>query len=990
MRTLKACIHFASTILCVLNFLAICSSQSIDQDALLSFKNNLIPDSSNFLSQNWSARASVCSWIGITCGSNQRVTTLNLRSFGLKGTLSPHLGNLTFLKSLDISNNSLSGFIPSNVFNMSSLEVANVSGNSFSGSLPLERCGAIMKELYMDYNELSGPFPSYVLGCMNLEVLSMRDNKFLGNIPKEVSNMTALKRLNLANNMFIGELPVELASLQLEDLRIFGCNLTGPIPPAIFNISSLEVLLLARNNFSGYLPPDLGNGLPNLRMFFLSMNSLRGRIPSSIANASLLEQLGMSTNFLNGPIPSSLGSLKNLRQLVFGLNNLTAETVNGEMKFLTSLTNCRSLELLELSENNFKGTLPSSIGNFSDSLTIFNIFGAQVRGSIPSTIANLRNVHGIYLDSNELTGPIPASIGNMKQLDRIYLLHNKLEGGIPQSFCQLNNLWDLFLSDNNLSGPIPECLAEIKSLRRILLDSNRFNSSIPNNFWSLYDLVGLNLSSNLLVGSVPLEIKNLDQLRELGLSWNKFSGVIPSSISSFQSLVYLALDHNDFQGSIPQSWASSLSLEFLDLSSNKLTGKIPESLEDLRYLKYLNVSFNGLEGEIPTGGSFSNFTTSSFMNNFALCGEARFQVPQCEEVSKSKSSLKSSLIKYLLLPCASLAIFLLLIVGFLFLKRRKQKLSSSEEPSLSWNETSYQKILQATDSLSENNLLGRGSSGSVYKGIFPDDGLEIAVKVFHMQYAGGRTKSFNAECVVLSNVRHRNLVRIISSCSKTNFKALVLEYMPNGSLDKWLHSHYKKLNLLQRLNIAIDIAEALKYLHHDHMIQIVHCDIKPGNVLLDDDMVAHVCDFGIAKLFQKRGFIAQTKTLATIGYMAPEFGTEGIVSTRGDVYSYGITLLEMFTGKKPTSEMFGEGMSLKDWVYKSLHGNAILDVIDPQLFIGEDKYLTAMKQCIASIFYVAMDCLSNSSQERISMREVVTRLDKVKVIFQAFYLPKDM
>ncbi|GAA0154683.1 hypothetical protein LIER_12594 [Lithospermum erythrorhizon] len=292
----------------------------------------------------------------------------------------------------------------------------------------------------------------------------------------------------------------------------------------------------------------------------------------------------------------------------------------------------------------------------------------------------------------------------------------------------------------------------------------------------------------------------------------------------------------------------------------------------------------------------------------------------------------------------------------------------------------YQQILQATDSLSEINLLGSGGSGSVYKGILPDNGMEIAVKVFHLQYAGGRTKSFDKKCKVLCNVRHRKLVRIISSCCLSDFKALVLEYMPNGSLEKWLYSHNKSLNLLQRFNIAKDIAEALKYMHHDHTIEIVHCDIKPSNVLLDEDMVAHVCDFGVTNLFFKRGCIAQTKTLATISYMAPEFGSEGIVSTYGDVYSFGIILLEKFTKKKPTDEMFGEDMSLKNWVFNSLYGDTIVDVIDLHLLVEEYKNSSAMKQCIAAIFYLAMDCLRNPSHERISMREVVARLEKLEVI----------
>ncbi|KAK5844372.1 hypothetical protein PVK06_000508 [Gossypium arboreum] len=145
----------------------------------------------------------------------------------------------------------------------------------------------------------------------------------------------------------------------------------------------------------------------------------------------------------------------------------------------------------------------------------------------------------------------------------------------------------------------------------------------------------------------------------------------------------------------------------------------------------------------------------------------------------------------------------------------------------------------------------------------------IAVKVFKLELEGA-FKSFDVECDVLRNTRHRNLVKVISSCSNDlNFKALVLEFMANGSLDKWVYSNNQYLDILQRLNIMIDVASALEYLHHGNATPVVHCDLKPNNVLLDEDMVAHLSDFGITKLSCEEVSMIQTVTMATFGYMAP-------------------------------------------------------------------------------------------------------------------------
>ncbi|XP_059650564.1 probable LRR receptor-like serine/threonine-protein kinase At3g47570 [Cornus florida] len=272
-----------------------------------------------------------------------------------------------------------------------------------------------------------------------------------------------------------------------------------------------------------------------------------------------------------------------------------------------------------------------------------------------------------------------------------------------------------------------------------------------------------------------------------------------------------------------------------------------------------------------------------------------------------------------------------------------------------------------------------GSFGSVYKGTLLD-GMSVTIKVFNSQLERA-FRSFEVECEVMRNIRHRNLMKIISSCTNLDFKALVLEYMPNGSLEKWLYSHNYCLDILQRLNVMIDVASALEYLHHGHTTPIIHCDLKPNNVLLDEDMVAHVADFGIAKLLGEGDLMVQTKTLATIGYMAPEYGMGGIVSTRGDVYSYGVMLMETFTRKKPTEEMFAGEMSLKRWVNDALD-SSIIAVVDSNL-MGREEHFSVKEQYVSSILGLAMECSNDSPEERINMKEALVRLKKIKVSFLA-------
>ncbi|KAF3678500.1 hypothetical protein T459_11423 [Capsicum annuum] len=478
-----------------------------------------------------------------------------------------------------------------------------------------------------------------------------------------------------------------------------------------------------------------------------------------------------------------------------------------------------------------------------------------------------------------------------------------------------------------------------------------------------------------MVGFLPPEIGNLKAATLIDLSMNQFSNRIPREIGGLQNLAHLSLTHNKFQGAIPDSMSNMVGLEFLDISDNNISGTIPMSLEKLQNHKYFNVSVNKLYGEIPSACPFKNLSSEFFVDNEALCGSSRFNVLPCPTSSKHKSNRKKLLLPFLLLGITLL--FGPTTVVFLWIRYRRGNRAPQQADSLSaitQERISYYELLQATDALCESNLIGSGSFGSVYKGILRS-GTAIAVKVFNFQLDAA-FRSFETECDVLHSLRHSNLVKVITSCSNIDFKALVLDYMPNESLDKYLYSHNYFLDIKQRLSVMIDVACALEYLHHGCALTVIHCDVKPSNVLLDEDMVAHLSDFGISKLLGEDESDLYTKTLATLGYIAPEYGQDGLVSTKCDVYSYGIMLLETFSRRKP-SEFEGD-LSLKHWVSYSLP-DAVIDVADANLVLPTDNHVMKKLDCVASIMKVALDCCDEYPTRRKNMKDVVGMLQKIRI-----------
>ncbi|KAG2632852.1 hypothetical protein PVAP13_2NG127206 [Panicum virgatum] len=509
----------------------------------------------------------------------------------------------------------------------------------------------------------------------------------------------------------------------------------------------------------------------------------------------------------------------------------------------------------------------------------------------------------------------------------------------------------------------------------------------------------LDLSHNFLEGPLPLGVGNLVNLEELWLSGNKLSGEIPDTIGNCRVMEILLMDENTLQGSIPATLKDIKGLTQLNLSANNLNGSIPGTLASLTNLRELYLAHNNLSGTIP------ELLGLTIVGNNALCGGIpELHLPKCPSSSEGKSKKGMLRTIRIVIPTAGVLLLSLFVVwaGFLY---RKSKTAPKKEIPPQFTETElpivpYNDILKGTDGFSEANVLGKGRYGTVYRGTIENQAIAVAVKVFNLQVSGSY-KSFQAECEALRRVRHCCLVKIVTCCSSIDhqgqdFRALVFEFMANGSLDRWIHSNFdsqngqRALSLSQRLDIAVDIVDALDYLHNGCQPPVIHCDLKPSNILLNQDMRARGGHFGIARVLdeaiskQPMNSNSSIGIRGSIGYIAPEYGDGLAVSTYGDVFSLGITLIELFTGKSPTNVMFKDGISLHHYAEVAFP-DKVMEIADANIWLREGpntindmRYITRIKECLSSVIQLGILCSKQLPIERLSMSNAAAEMHAIR------------
>ncbi|KAK2990888.1 hypothetical protein RJ640_006077, partial [Escallonia rubra] len=566
-------------------------------------------------------------------------------------------------------------------------------------------------------------------------------------------------------------------------------------------------------------------------------------------------------------------------------------------------------------------------------VTTLDLASQNLVGSVPPQIGRLTFLREIYLNDNSFHGTIPPEIGQLFRLQSLSLYNN--------SFRAIN--------DNMISGSIPESIGKLFKLQQLWIVANNISGKIPPSIGNITGLSSVGAAENMLEGSTPAELGN------------KLTGEIPSALGNCLVLELLDLQGNFLDGAIPSSLGHLKGIQQLDLSQNNLSGQIPEFLGKLPLMR-LNLSHNMFEGEVPKVGVFNNISALSIVGkNMKQCGGIQPLHLPAGAVKLSKKNKRPFLDKMIplliILPIVLLLACLYLI--FYRLKRSQQRTSSASLLENEYPKITYAELLHATNEFSPSNLIGEGRYGSVYKGSLNSGEHIVAVKVLKLQERGAN-KSFMAECDVLRILRHRNLIKIITVCSSLDFKgkdfkAFVFEFMPNGSLDSWLHptqaeEQGSNLNLVQRLSIAIDVASALDYIHHHCETIICHCDLKPSNILLDDDLCAHV-----------------------------EYGMGEEISTEADMYSYGIMLLEMFTGKRPTDNMFVDNFSLHNYAKFALP-DRVIEIVDSTILEemegfnrnrrGEGNF-AKLKSCLESILRLGVICSSELPHDRMASGSVV-------------------
>ncbi|XP_074264283.1 protein BRASSINOSTEROID INSENSITIVE 1-like [Silene latifolia] len=906
----------------------------------------------------------------------------------------PNFGKIcTSLNHLDLSSNKFVGSIEDALIGCNNLSFLNVSNNVFNGGFPSFHT-TNLEYLYLGNNKFQGVIPERfgVDLCSNLVGLDLSFNNFSGMIPTSFGSCTLLESFDVSNNNLSGVLPIDMLSKmrKLSRLNLGFNKFVGVLPDSLSLFSNLEALDLSSNNISGKIPPLICENT-SLKELYLQNNALTGPVSANLGNCSKLVSLDLSFNYLGGNIPTSLGNLPKLRDLIMWMNMLDGE-IPSELGYN------RALENLILDYN-------------------------QLTGPIPTTLKNCISLIWISLSSNKLSGIIPSWIGSLNSLAILKLSRNSFYGPIPPELGDCKSLLWLDLNSNQFNGTIPPALAAQSGTMAVgLVVGKKYvylrsaGGKECHGAGNLLEYAGIRYESlnrlstpdcrfqRIYIGKTQPNFNHNGSMIFLDLSRNNLEGGIPKELGKMAYLSILNLGHNTLSGHIPEEMGGLRSVGILDLFYNHLSGLIPQALASLTSLTDIDVSNNQFYGLIPESAQFETFPASRFYNNSGLCG---YPLPVCDKSASSNPSGNQKHGRQVSLA-GSVAIGLLfslfcifgVIIIFIEVKKRKKKESlqeiymdgsnshsawkyTSKHEALSINLATFEKplqkltfadLLEATNGFHDDSMIGKGGFGDVYKAQLKD-GSVVAIKKL-IQISGQGDREFTAEMETIGKIKHRNLVPLLGYCKVGEERLLVYEFMKDGSLDDVLHNRNKvgiKLNWAARRKIAIGSARGLAFLHNC-IPHIIHRDMKSSNVLIDEHLEARVSDFGMARLMSAMDTHLSVSTLAgTPGYVPPEYYQSFRCSTKGDVYSYGVVLLELLTGKQPTdSADFGDN-NLVGWV--KMHAKLkISDVFDPELIKEDPKLEMELLQHLE----VAVSCLDDRPWKRPTMIQVMAMFKEIQ------------
>ncbi|KAF6159926.1 hypothetical protein GIB67_033010 [Kingdonia uniflora] len=537
-----------------------------------------------------------------------------------------------------------------------------------------------------------------------------------------------------------------------------------------------------------------------------------------------------------------------------------------------------------------------------------------------------------------------------------------------------------------------------------------------------HQVISINLPYMQLGGIISPSIGKLSRLQRLALHQNSLHGFIPTEITRCPVLRAIYLRGNYLQGGIPLGLENLSHLTILDLSSNSLRGPIPPSIGHLLRLRSLNFSTNFLSGEIPNVGVLATFGRKSFTGNLDLCGPqvqkpcqgslgfpAMLPHAESEEapskflyLSKTNTYINygvdapvSSKRSYHYLKglfigvLCTMAIALVVLLSFLWVRI----LSKKERAAKKYREFNKQTnreistklvtfhgdlpysscdIIEKLESLNEEDVLGSGGFGTVYKMVMNDCSVFAVKKIDRSCESSDQI--FERELDVLGSIKHNNLVSLRGYCKLPSTKLLIFDYVALGSLDDFLHGNVREkqpLNWNTRLRIALGSARGLAYLHHDCYPRIVHQNIKSSNILLDQNMEPLVSDFGLARLLEDEDAHVTTVVAGTFGYLAPEYLQNGRATEKSDIYSFGVLLLELVTGKRPNDPSFVKrGLNVVGWMNTLVKENQLVDIVDK-------RCVDADVEGVESVLDIAVSCTDANPDDRPSMDNVLQMLEEL-------------